>query len=472
MDVLQKIDTAVSRRVLIFGSLPPENRDLDLLARPAEESVIAAALCRDGFERMRSQWARFTNCSVETVDVISSAGWGIHDFEERRLFEEAISLEGLDHVVRPSPHHTLLILARRLVRGGTLDDKRRGRIDGALGEDPEAWEEAQSRAPGWRASAALVLLEDAYRRGTSVSLADKIQAELEMIPSGSSTVERLRACCSIASRGSHGRVIAFSGLDGSGKTSQATALADSLERLGSDACVVWTRLAHDSSLDAFAKPVKGLLQKLKPTAVERLPGEVRERGKTQDPARLLRRRSPLLTYAWATLVALLNAWSQWRVTRPHIRAGRFVICDRYTLDSAAHLRYRYGEERRFGLQIALIRLISPQPLRAYFLDVLPSTALQRKNEEYVSEQLELQASIYREEHLRLGVRRLNGEFPREQLCAEIARDVWRSSREQPSKLRGLQIGSSTALRASARLMESAGSYLLRRRSGRTRRIPE
>ena len=43
---------------------------------------------------------------------------------------------------------------------------------------------------------------------------------------------------------------------------------------------------------------------------------------------------------------------------------------------------------------------------------------------YLTEQPASRTRFYREEHAHLGVRRLDGELPREELCARIASEVW------------------------------------------------
>jgi thymidylate kinase len=136
----------------------------------------------------------------------------------------------------------------------------------------------------------------------------------------------------------------------------------------------------------------------------------------------------VLSHVWVSIVALAHASAQRRSARPHLRRGRVVICDRYSLDSAAHLRYRYGPARRFRFQTTLVNRLSPLPLRAFFLDVPPETAYARKAEQYDLHALTAQARLYREEHRRLGVKRLDGERPREDLCAEIIEEVWRGLR--------------------------------------------
>ena len=87
------------------------------------------------------------------------------------------------------------------------------------------------------------------------------------------------------------------------------------------------------------------------------------------------------------------------------------------------LRYEYGTERRFRPQRRLISLLSPKPRRAYFLDVPPEVAYQRKREWGV-EWLAGHRDLYLEEAGALKVRVLDGELPREDICAQIAADVW------------------------------------------------
>ena len=49
MGMAESIDRLVGAPVLVFGSPPPGGRDLDLLARPDEERVLAEWLAGQGF---------------------------------------------------------------------------------------------------------------------------------------------------------------------------------------------------------------------------------------------------------------------------------------------------------------------------------------------------------------------------------------------------------------------------------------
>jgi thymidylate kinase len=190
----------------------------------------------------------------------------------------------------------------------------------------------------------------------------------------------------------------------------------------------WTTLWENPWLGVLGWPARTALR-----LVSRLRshGEASEdEGVTARPLEpsAVRERSALISQVWVAIVALAHATAQRRETRQHLRGGNVVLCDRYTLDTAVHLRFRYGEQRNYRSQIGLVQRLSPRPIAAYLLDVPAATAYARKSEQYSPEELERQATLYRQESPRLGVRRLDGELPREQLCAEIATEVWRALR--------------------------------------------
>jgi thymidylate kinase len=301
--------------------------------------------------------------------------------------------------------------------GGILDDKRRARVETALAQDPDAWDKARELASAWAAERLLQLLEGTYKTGIpaprlkrTAGLADRLQRR------SSPTTAYAKAFMS-ARRRSHRRVvIAFSGLDGSGKSSQAQALRSTLERLGYDAVVVWSRLSYNPSLNWIARPIKSLFSGRR--------GKTVTRDGVALSGRELRQSSRLMTTVWAGVVALANGLTHRRIVRYHQRRGVIVICDRYLLDSAVHLRFRYGPEDALSWQKRIARLLSPPATRAYYIDVPPEVALSRKAEQYELPQLTLQAGLYRQEHASLGVRKLDGLLAPEKLCEEIGRDVW------------------------------------------------
>jgi thymidylate kinase len=442
-EVAQLADRAARGRVVVSGSLPPDARDLDLVVRPDDERTLADALRNEGFHQHGGEWVRFQACTAEAVDLIPAAHWELPDAQLDALFADAIRLEGFERLARPAPHHLLLMLSRRLVQGdGRLDEKRRTRVERALADDGSAWEGAARHAPGWGMTRGLAALRAAYEHGERLSQRGRAEALAERFAAMGMNPRRARAKAwkrvlrPPAERG--GFLVAFSGLDGAGKSSQAEALAAALEQLGYETRLEWTRLEWTTLwegggvLGKIAWPVTravGLVERIRGRGA---PVEAPERDWYTDtvetPAARFRQRVGWVNDAWVTVVAAMHAQAQRHATAPHIRAGRAVVCDRYTLDAAAMLRFRYGDDRRFRQAIRLLRRLSPEPLRAYHVDVPAAVAHARKAEQYSLDDLERQARLYREERDGLGVRALDGDLPREDLCTEVALDVWRALR--------------------------------------------
>ncbi len=378
-DVAQLVDDAAAGRVLVLGSLPPAGRDLDLLAWPDDRRAVAARLEAEGFLPNGGDWVRFGGGSAYAVDLVAAESYGVPEAALRRAFEEAIPLDGLERLVRPAPHHALLILARLGVT-----EKRRGRLQAALDEDPDARAKAERLAGEWGVD-----------------------------------LRRLRPRRRLVRRPRRRTVIALSGLDGSGKSSQSAALRDALERLGKDAEVVWLPLTANAAVWKVSALVRRVLRVLR-----MLPGFRRMHGRVEAGESLIAkpertRRAGILTRLWVTYVALANALSHRRLAR---RAD-VVVFDRYVLDSVVRMRYLWGG--RFALAAALLRILSPKPALAFLLEVPGEVALARKQDQWGVDELRRQAELYREEADRLGVVRLDGTRPQDELSAEIAEAAWR-----------------------------------------------
>lgn len=386
---------------MVFGSLPPEGRDLDLVLPDETATEVRRRLTDAGWTIRGITAARFEGCRADVVDLVPVSDWRLAASEEAAVFAEASPLGDFEHLKRPAAHHGLLILARRVARNpAVLNDKRRERIRAAVAEEPGAWERAAAAAPAWDAADSLALLRALYEGAAA--------PRRRRLP-------RLR----------RGTLVTFSGLDGSGKSFQAERLRETLEALGYDVEVAWTSLVAHPALGAVGEPVKRLLRRLARRGEAAPPEEWAQPASvaSSDPARALRQRSGVLTQVWAAYVAVVNAWWQSRATRAHLARGKVVICDRWTLDSKVQMRYQYGAERHFGFQARLVRLLSPRPAKAFLLAISPEEAVRRKPE-YTLEQNTLRARLYAEDHAALGVERLDGELAKEVLCAHIAQEVW------------------------------------------------
>jgi len=386
------VDAAAPRPLLVFGSLPGAGRDLDLLVPDDALAGLQETLAGEGFLNCGEEWVRFADGTAEAVDLIPASSWKLPPTELADLFADARPVDGFDRLIRPAPHHALLVLARLTGTRASLSEKRRRRVETAVAEEADAWQKAREHAPAWNLTAELAHLED-----------------------GGAAHPRLP-------RPRRPRVIALSGIDGSGKSSQAELLRGALERLGFEAAVEWTPFGQNAWLDHLAVPVKKLLRRTRRYAA----AEPRETGLERTAGTALRERNATVNYVWSAVVTFANGLAQLQTIARHSRHGRVVIYDRYALDSAVQLRFRYGTNGKFSLQRWLIGLLAPKPVASFYLDIPAETSIARKDDRWTLADLEAQTRLYREEVARNGALLLDGLRPRNELAAEIGEAVWRA----------------------------------------------
>jgi thymidylate kinase len=425
-EVCGLLDAAASGPVLVYGSLPPEGRDLDLLVGSGELDRLRTALRAAGLAEHGLQLVRFGCGAAYSVELEPADAWRLPAVELEELFACSSPLRGFARLSQPAPHHRLLILAF-VVLGGerqpVLSEGRRERIATALAQQPRAWELAGARAAAWGDPAALARLRDAFEHRAAPA------------PARGRLLARPR----------RGALIALSGIDGAGKSFQAEALGAALRDLGYETAVVWLPLGQNRSLDRIARPIKRLLARRAGVrspdgaAQSTVPGAANRAVAGGEGASgtgaLLRQRSPLINSGWAVVVALANALTHLRHGAPHLLSGRVVVFDRYVLDSIVRLRFSYGRERPFTLQRRLIRMLSPRPLCAFFLDISAETSLARKEDRWRAEELRAHVELYRRELPRFAVRRLDGERSPQELASEIGHASWRALYERRRRSR-------------------------------------
>ena len=444
VDCARVVDAAATGRVLVHGSPPGLGRDLDLLVRPDSEEAVVTALLAQGFERAGHRFVRFRLGTCEQIELFPASWWGLPAAEERALFDDAVPIEGFEHLVRPSPAHTLLILARRVVEGvGVLDEKRRGYVTWAVEHDPKAWDHAEERAEAWHGGRALQLLERLVGRGFLSRATRAKVIDERLLASGRSPLDaHIEAVRQVLPRRSAPAVVCISGLDGSGKSTQARLLVDTFDRMGIDAALEWAKLGGDRRLWVLHRWGRRLLL---PLARRRGGAPSGSEGSDEtsmvggdEAVRALRRSSRSLSIVWASIVVASVVWTYRRQRRRYRGHVRLLVFDRYVLDSAAHLRWRYGLSG--GAAERLTRLLtrwSPRPLSAFFLRLEPGVAQQRKLEDDLAD-LEAHDRSYAEalagpagQHVVV----LDASRPVDELASEIAQTVFRALEERTAARR-------------------------------------
>jgi dTMP kinase len=192
-------------------------------------------------------------------------------------------------------------------------------------------------------------------------------------------------------RGMRGLLVAFEGLDQSGKQTQAERVRDRVTALGRECGLLSFPDYHTPIGIEISKALHG------------------ERDYAADVMQLM---------------YVANRYEKRDEMKQALEGGTILVCDRYLASSIA-----YGEAQ--GLDPAWLRDIQkflPQPDLTILLDIAPETAVQRKaaNRDRYERDLALLSRVrasYRRQAAEGGWLRLDGERPRDAVAADVLRTV-------------------------------------------------
>jgi thymidylate kinase len=222
-----------------------------------------------------------------------------------------------------------------------------------------------------------------------------------------------------------GLVIALSGVDCAGKSTQRDRLMELLRSLGYTPVNIYMRAGYTPVLDTLKRSLH-------------LGGSKRRDGQrvAKSPGRFPRRaanlRNPLQRWAWLTL-ALLDLVLQQCTRARWMRArGGAVVCNRYLLDALVDFRVNFPNdavERR--LLCRLLRRWAARPDVAFCLLVparVSAARAQAKGRFHreTADALERRKCEYERLAGELGVALLDGELPAEEIALSIRRAVERA----------------------------------------------
>lgn len=164
-----------------------------------------------------------------------------------------------------------------------------------------------------------------------------------------------------------GLLIAFSGLDGAGKSSQIELLMERLAREGQKLVYLWTRGGYTPHFEYLKVLLRRLLGRAVPPSGHSLQ---RSRALRKGWIRRLWLVLALSDLSWVYGVQV--RWWRWR--------GRTVICDRYLWDTLVDLRLNFAQDQveQWWLWRFLVR-VTPQPDAAFLMLVPVEESVRRSD---------------------------------------------------------------------------------------------
>ncbi len=169
------------------------------------------------------------------------------------------------------------------------------------------------------------------------------------------------------------KLLAFSGLDGAGKSTQIELLEKYLRKRGEKPVYLWTRGGYTSGFNAL----KSFLRKS-------AKGAVPPSGRTQEREKALGRPAVRRIWLGLAILDLMRVYGLqirfWKMT------GKTVICDRYLEDTAIDFSLNFpGEPFEKSILWRLLTKITPEPDITFTLLVPVAESLKRsvqKNEPF------------------------------------------------------------------------------------------
>jgi len=218
---------------------------------------------------------------------------------------------------------------------------------------------------------------------------------------------------------SRGFVLALSGIDSAGKSTQRDLLIEGLRSGGGTPVHLWTRPGYSPRIRMGKNLLRRALGKKKASRdrVSSASGQYPRRASTLG--------HPLKRWGWLT-VALLDLLWVYVVQVRFLRAlGRQVICDRYLLDSLVDFRVYFPDDRvEDRLLCRLLRALSVRPDVAFCLLVPTEESMRRttargRHHWESRETLQQRLDDYRALALELDVQILDGREPVEQIASRM-----------------------------------------------------
>lgn len=170
-------------------------------------------------------------------------------------------------------------------------------------------------------------------------------------------------------RATAGKLITFSGTDGSGKTTLASILVDTIQHKGGHPLRVWSRGGHTPFLEFLRTTAKKLFRKPKVKT-----GQTKKASGGDD----FSTKNKWVNYGYIHVSLLELIWLYGVYIRFQRWRGKVIICDRYVLDTLVDFTARFGYKDIDKWFIwRLVELIAPHPQIAFLILTPVEVSIQR-----------------------------------------------------------------------------------------------
>jgi thymidylate kinase len=189
-----------------------------------------------------------------------------------------------------------------------------------------------------------------------------------------------------------GMLFCFTGIDGSGKTTQARLLVDWLASRGVKSIYVWSR----GEVLAIRRILLSAGRRAVGTSERKIASDQNNYREYQSrKSRLMSNR--WVRNLWAVMTQIEHLVQINRDIRPKLRQGYTVVCDRYLWDSTIDMAVLNNQDHQslLGNINKLMWKFVPKPTITFFIDIPPEEAMKRKDDIPSFDYVKKTADFYR-----------------------------------------------------------------------------